>query len=80
MLNLLLMCRNSEEEMGRAYGMFNFAIGISALPSSILMGAIWEKYGSQTAFFWGASLALISTILFTMLVRDFQYITDDTPK
>ena len=28
---------------GTAYGLYQFSIGISTLPSSLLMGLLWEK-------------------------------------
>ncbi len=49
------------DQRGLAFGWFNFAIGISALPSSLIFGAIYEWYGPLAAFGWGAGLALLAT-------------------
>jgi MFS family permease len=46
------------ERQGLAFGWFNFAIGIVALPASMIFGAIYQLYGAQAAFIWGAALAL----------------------
>jgi MFS family permease len=48
---------------GMAYGLYNFAIGISSLPASVLMGLLWEKFSPQAAFSFGATLALLSALL-----------------
>ena len=45
---------------GRAFGWFNFSIGIAALPSSLLFGLIYQKFGALAAFGWGAVLALLA--------------------
>jgi predicted MFS family arabinose efflux permease len=48
------------ERKGLAYGWFNFAIGIAALPASLLFGLLYENYGGPTAFGWSAALAVIA--------------------
>jgi MFS family permease len=47
---------------GAAFGWFNLAIGLGALPASIIFGAIWDRSGAPTAFIFGASLALLAAI------------------
>ena len=54
---------------GTAYGLYNFAIGISTLPASLLMGFIWEKLSPKAAFEFGASLALLSALLLWVLLK-----------
>lgn len=51
------------EMRGLAYGVFNFAIGIGALPASIIMGVLWHRVNPGIAFFFGASLALLASLL-----------------
>lgn len=51
------------ERKGLAFGWFNFAIGIAALPSSLIFGWIYEQFGALCAFGWGAALALLAAIL-----------------
>jgi MFS family permease len=51
------------QQRGRAYGLYNAAIGIGALPSSVLMGWLWNRFGAETAFLTGATLAAIAAIL-----------------
>lgn len=51
------------EERGSAFGWYNFAVGIGALPASIIFGLIWQKISPQAAFGFGASLALLAALL-----------------
>jgi sugar phosphate permease len=48
---------------GTAYGWYNAAIGIGALPASVLFGYLWKHYGPATAFGFGASLAMVAAVL-----------------
>lgn len=50
------------ERRGAAFGAYHFAIGIAALPASIMFGLIWASYGAETAFLTGASLSLIAAL------------------
>ena len=59
----------SPEERGRAYGLYHFAVGIALLPASILMGFIWQGFGHEIAFSFGAILSIMASILFIFLVR-----------
>lgn len=58
------------EIRGSAYGAYNFAIGAGALPSSIIMGMLWQKYGVAIAFSFGAAMALISSILLLLFIKE----------
>lgn len=51
------------EERGSAFGWYNFAVGIGALPASIIFGLIWQKISPQAAFGFGAGLALLAALL-----------------
>ncbi len=51
------------ERKGLAFGWFNFAIGIAALPSSLIFGWLYEQHGPLVAFGWGAGLSALAAIL-----------------
>jgi MFS family permease len=53
---------------GAAFGWFNAAVGIAALPASILFGMVWDAWGAATAFTMGAAIAAVSSVLFAVLV------------
>ena len=50
------------ERRGAAFGWFNLAIGLGALPASIIFGAIWDHYNASAAFTFGATLAILASI------------------
>jgi len=51
------------ERWASAYGAFHFVIGLTALPGSLLFGAIWQAFGATAAFGTGAALALAAAIV-----------------
>ncbi len=54
-------------QRGKAYGLYHGAVGLSALPASLLFGVFWAALGPQTAFFIGASLAAGAVLLLYVL-------------
>ena len=48
---------------GAAFGWYNLAIGLGALPASLIFGWIWDRSGSSSAFVFGATLALVAAML-----------------
>jgi len=67
----------SSDQRGSAYGMYNFAIGLGALPASIIFGFIYSifdriipDFGGTIAFGFGGIIAVISIILLAVKVRE----------
>jgi MFS family permease len=56
-------------ERGAAFGWYNFAVGIGALPASLIFGFIWQQFSPHAAFGLGAFLAFLSSALLFFLVR-----------
>jgi MFS family permease len=52
---------------GAAFGWYNLAIGLGALPASLIFGWIWDKRGSSSAFAFGAILALVAAVLMAIV-------------
>jgi MFS family permease len=52
-----------EDQRGRAYGAYNFVVGIAALPAGLLTGALWRAFGPATALGAGAVLAGVASML-----------------
>jgi MFS family permease len=50
------------ERRGAAFGWFNLAIGLGALPASLIFGAIWDRVSPHAAFLFGASMAILASI------------------
>ena len=52
---------------GTAFGWYNLAIGVGALPASLIFGAIWSWAGPAAAFSFGAGLAALAALLLALL-------------
>jgi MFS family permease len=66
-----------EDKRGTAFGLFNFSIGLGALPASIIFGFLYSffdkkfpGYGGTVAFGFGGTIALISMLLLAIKVRE----------
>jgi len=46
---------------GAAFGWFYLAVGLAALPASVIFGLLWQHSGATTAFLFGAALALVAS-------------------
>jgi MFS family permease len=57
-----------EESRGRAFGWFHGAVGIAALPASLLFGWISERWSAPAALLTSASLALLAAALLPLVV------------
>jgi MFS family permease len=55
------------ERRGTAFGWYNLAIGLGALPASLLFGFVWDRAGAPAAFVMGASLALAAAVGMTLV-------------
>ncbi len=67
----------SDEKRGTAFGLFNFSIGLGALPASIIFGLLYSYfdkafpgYGGTVAFGFGAAIAVVSMILLSVKVHE----------
>lgn len=47
---------------GAAFGWYNLAIGLGALPASVIFGTIYDRLGAFAAFTFGAAAALVAAI------------------
>jgi MFS family permease len=56
------------DQRGTAYGAYYTVVGFALLPSSVLAGWLWDRFGAPVTFFTGASLALSAAVLFAILL------------
>jgi MFS family permease len=54
-------------ERGLAFGAYHSAIGLAALPASVMFGLLWQRFGPETAFLTGATLALLAALALALL-------------
>jgi MFS family permease len=66
-----------EEKRGTAFGLYNFSIGLGALPASLIFGFLYSYfdkiipgYGGTVAFGFGGTIAIISMILLATKVKE----------
>jgi MFS family permease len=52
---------------GIAFGLYNAGLGLGSLAASLLFGLLWTRISPEAAFFTGAGLALLATILLAAL-------------
>jgi MFS family permease len=52
------------EHHGFAFGLYNTAIALAALPASIFAGWLWDKYSPAAAFNFGALMSILAIIIF----------------
>jgi MFS family permease len=67
----------SDERRGTAFGLFNFSIGLGALPASIIFGFLYSffdkrfpGFGGTVAFGFGGVIAIISMVLFAAKIKE----------
>ncbi|HZF68936.1 MAG TPA: MFS transporter, partial [Gemmatirosa sp.] len=46
------------DRRGAAFGWYHLAVGLGALPASLVFGVVWERAGAPAAFAMGAALAV----------------------
>jgi len=56
------------ELRGTAYGVYHGAVGLAALPASLVFGVVWERIGPAAAFSIGAYLAGGAALLLLLLL------------
>ena len=64
-----------QEKRGTAYGLFNAAIGLTALPASLIAGVLWQGvgtwagFGPSAPFLFGAAMSILAGLLFKFWVK-----------
>jgi MFS family permease len=53
---------------GSAFGAYHAAIGLAALPASLVFGLVWQMYGPRAAFWMGAAFALAAALLLPLVL------------
>lgn len=59
-----------ENQRGTAYGLYNAAVGLMALPASLIAGLLWQGvgawkgFGPAAPFYFGALMAVFAGLLF----------------
>ena len=60
---------SAAENRGTAYGIYNTAVGIMALPASVIAGILWQGvfgwtgWGARAPFLFGSGMAIVAVLL-----------------
>lgn len=54
------------EHHGLAFGLYNTAIAVAALPASIFAGWLWDRYSPSAAFYFGGAMSVLAMIIFVI--------------
>ena len=65
----------SPDYRGRAYGIYNTAIGLITLPASFIAGLLWDRVDPAAPFFFGSAVSFLALILFLF----FFFFTTKSP-
>ena len=57
---------------GRAYGQYNFVVGITAIPAGLLTGLLWQRFGAPAALNVGAAFSLSAAALLVFWSRTLE--------
>ena len=57
-----------EDKRGAGFGWYNLAIGLGALPASVIFGAVWDRWGAAAAFELGAALSAVAAVALLFVV------------
>ena len=55
--------------LASAYGIYHTVAGLCMFPASLIMGILWQSFGPQPAFLFGASLSLAAAILLSIFIK-----------
>ena len=64
-----------ESQRGTAYGLYAAAVGLTALPASLIAGVLWQGlgawpgFGASAPFAFGAAMSLLAGVLFWRMVK-----------
>ncbi len=57
-------------QRGAAYGLYHAAVGLTALPASLVAGILWDRFGSPAPFIFGSIMALVATLGLLFWIED----------
>ncbi len=60
------------EYRGRAFGIYGMVIGVATFFASLIAGALWDKFGAQMPFYFGAGMAALAALLLVSFSRKLK--------
>lgn len=65
------------EHRGKAFGIYGTTIGLATLPASFFAGFLWDRFGPQAPFYFGASMAISATLLLFLFSKKLSIVKKD---
>ena len=60
---------------GRAFGLYGTAVGIAGLPASFFAGFLWDRFGPQVPFYFGAAMAGLAAFLLLLFSKRLRTVS-----
>lgn len=57
---------------GKAFGIYGTTIGITTLPASFFAGFLWDRFGPQAPFYFGAAIACIAVLFLAVFSKKLK--------
>jgi MFS family permease len=58
-----------DDHRGRAFGIYGTVVGLATLPASLFAGFLWDKFGPQYPFCFGAIMAALAAVLLLLFSK-----------
>ncbi len=62
---------------GRAFGIYGTVVGIATLPASFFAGFLWDHFGPEVPFYFGAVMAGIAAVLLLIFSKITKQVSRD---
>jgi MFS family permease len=59
----------ADSQRGTVFGWYNMVLGLVAIPSGVLFGAVWQFFGARWAFTTSATLAVLAVVCVLLGMR-----------
>jgi len=60
------------EHRGRAFGIYGTTIGLATLPASFFAGFLWDRFGPQAPFYYGAAIAISAALILALCAKKLR--------
>ena len=57
------------QHRGKAYGIYNAAVGLVTLPASVIAGLLWDKIDPAAPFIFAAGIAIVATATLAIFMK-----------
>jgi MFS family permease len=57
---------------GRAFGIYGTTVGVATLLASVIAGVLWDRFGPQVPFLFGAGMSLLASLCLLVCFRKLR--------